>query len=541
MGQRIAIVMVALVAGAGIMFFAQYQRDSSYRPLYASLSQEDAALVVQKLKEGSVAYRLNGTAIEVPEEKIAELRLEMAAAGLPKTGRIGFEIFDKTNFGMTDFAEKVNYRRAIEGELERSIMSMAEVEQARVHITFPKDSVFIDSREPAKASVLMKLRASMALPDTAVPSITHLVSSAVEGLTPEAVSVMDMRGNLLNKARHSAGGDASEAVLEYRRTVEQDLTAKLESTLEPLVGSGRFRTAISADCDMSSSEQNEENFDPTHSVMLTSQKTEDSSSMATAGGIPGTASNMPQAPKPQTGSNGNSRKTESINYQTSRTVKRTVLPLGAIKRLSVSILLDHEVHFEGEGAAAKRVLVPPPPERLKVIHDLAAAAIGLNPQRGDQLIVESLPFESTQNLDPPGSAPAPARTVRKLTLLEQFRSDPKLIVESAGILVVLLLGMVFIFRGGRKQREFDLSVHSQPAGLLPPSDRPGGLEPPPGRESLAPPAGAAALASSHGAAKLPALNAGKAEALASRLRETGQKDAEMCAGVLRGWLKEERA
>src|SRR5579872_1811812 len=417
MGQRIAIVMVALVAGAGIMFFAQYQRDSSYRPLYASLSQEDAALVVQKLKEGSVAYRLNGTAIEVPEEKIAELRLEMAAAGLPKTGRIGFEIFDKTNFGMTDFAEKVNYRRAIEGELERSIMSMAEVEQARVHITFPKDSVFIDSREPAKARVLMKLRASMALPDTAVPSITHLVSSAVEGLTPEAVSVMDMRGNLLNKARHSAGGDASEAVLEYRRTVEQDLTAKLESTLEPLVGSGRFRTAISADCDMSSSEQNEENFDPTHSVMLTSQKTEDSSSMATAGGIPGTASNMPQAPKPQTGSNGNSRKTESINYQTSRTVKRTVLPLGAIKRLSVSILLDHEVHFEGEGAAAKRVLVPPPPERLKVIHDLAAAAIGLNPQRGDQLIVESLPFESTQNLDPPGSAPAPARTVRKLTLL----------------------------------------------------------------------------------------------------------------------------
>jgi flagellar M-ring protein FliF len=537
MGQRIAILLVGLMAGAGIMYFTRWERESSFHPLYASLSQEDASAVVQKLKEGSVPYRLNGSAVEVPEEKIAELRLEMAGAGLPKTGRIGFEIFDKTNFGMTDFAEKVNYRRAVEGELERSVMSMAEVEQARVHITFPKESVFIDSREAAKASVLIKIRPSMALPDSAIPSITHLVASAVEGLGPEAVSVMDMRGNLLNKARHSAGGDASEATLEYRRTVEQDLAAKLESTLEPLVGAGRFRAAVSADCDMTSGEQNEENYDPTHSVMVTSQKTEDTSSMGVAAGIPGTASNLPQpSPKPAGTSNGTSRRTESINYQTSRTVRRTVLPLGAIKRLSVSILIDHEVHFEGKDANAKRVLVPPAPERLKSIHDLAAAAIGFNPQRGDQLIVESLPFESTLNMEPPGSAtPAPVGSSKKQTPLEQLKGDPKLLIGVAVAVVVVLAGLGFLVRMMRKPKEADLPAATQTAALPPASDRIPALESP-GHEYAVPAGGGTALT----APAMPGLTAGKAEALANRLREMGQKDAELSAGVLRGWLKEER-
>jgi flagellar M-ring protein FliF len=533
-GQRIAILLVAVLAGTGIMYFTRWERESSFRPLYGSLSQEDAALVVQKLKEGSVLYRLNGSVIEVPEEKVAELRLEMASAGLPKTGRIGFEIFDKTNFGMTDFAEKVNYRRAIEGELERSVMSMAEVEQARVHITFPKESVFVDSREPAKASVLIKLRASMSLPETAIPAITHLVSSAVESLGPESVSVMDMRGNLLNKGHHSrgaAGGEGSEAALEYRHGVEQDLTAKLESTLQPLVGPGRFRAAVSADCDMTSGEQNEENFDPTHSVMVTSQKTEDSSSLGVASGIPGTASNLPQpAPKPPATSNGTSRRTESVNYQTSRTVKRTVLPLGGIKRLSVSILIDHEVHFEGDGASAKRVLVPPAPERLKVIHDLAAAAIGLNTQRGDLLIVESLPFESTLNFEPPSPAAPPVRSSKKPTPLEQIKSDPKLLVGIAAAVVVVLAALVFLLRR-RKPNQLEV----QQAGALPSADRTAAIDSP----SSAPVSLGAAASSV--TPNLPALSASKAEVLASRLRETGHKDAELLAGVLRGWLKEERA
>src|SRR5690348_11617201 len=158
--QRFSILVVVLAAIGSITWFTKWQHERDFRPLFTSLSPEDAGAMVQKLKEKSVDYRVsdNGTSILVPEDKLAELRLEMAALGLPKTGRIGFEIFDKTNFSTTDFAEHVNYRRAIEGELERSIMSLAEVEQARVHVTFPKESVFLDSREPAKASVLVHLR-----------------------------------------------------------------------------------------------------------------------------------------------------------------------------------------------------------------------------------------------------------------------------------------------------------------------------------------------------------------------------------------------
>jgi flagellar M-ring protein FliF len=547
--QRWTILIAGILAAAGFYGLAHWQTENSFRPLYNALAPDDAAVVVQKLKEGGTPYRLssNNSTISVPEDKVAELRLEMAGAGIPKNGRIGFEIFDKTNFGMTDFAEHINYRRALEGELERSVMSISQVEQARVHISFPQESVFTEARQPAKASVLVKIRAGDALPDSAVPAITNLISSAVEGLAPESVSVLDMRGNLLNRAKRmngSGGEDLSDSALEYRHKVEQDLTAKLNSTLEPLVGAGRFRASVSADCDLSSGEQSEESFDPTHSVMVSSQTTQDSSSTTRSveGGIPGTASNLPEsAPKPGGGGSGTSRKTENVNYETSRTVKRTVLPQGAIKRLSVSVLIDQEARWEGAGAAAKRILVPPAPERMKVIHDLAAAATGLNMERGDQLIVESLPFESTLNLDPPGG-PEDAASVagvngKKPSLLEQVKSEPKLMIGAGATLVVLLGGCFFVIRGltkgsaGKGVQAYATPVLPQAAGEA-------------GASQVARASGAAELDSwtpSHAAASpLPALAPGRIEVLTKNLRETAQKDAEICAGVLRGWLKEER-
>src|SRR5204863_4462900 len=179
--------------------------------------------------------------------------------------------------------------------------------------------------------------------------------------------------------------------------------------------------------------------------MLSSQKTEDVATQAhTATGIPETASNLPNpAPAPVTVGGGSSRKTENVNYQSSRTVKRTVLPQGGIKRLSVSVLIDQEVHFEGTGAQAKRVLTVPTPERLKVIHDLAAAAVGLNTERGDQIIVESLPFESTVNLEPPGAI-VPSTQAPVLTPLEQLKKNPKMLIGAAAGAAVLLAGLIFL-------------------------------------------------------------------------------------------------
>ena len=264
-----------------------------------SLSAEDAGAVVQKLKETGVEYRLteNGSTVLAPAERIAELRLQMAAAGLPKSGRIGFELFDKTNFGATDFAEHINYRRALEGELERSIMGLSEVEQARVHLTFPKDSVFVEARQPAKASVMVKSKPGAKLSPANVPAVCHLVSSAVEGLAPEAVSVLDMNGNLLSRPRRDDpdGNQPSEAALDYKRQIEKDLLAKI--TRHARAGGG-IRTG-SAPASRSSAisrggEQTDETFDPTHSVMTSSQKTEDISGANTASGVPGTASNLPR-------------------------------------------------------------------------------------------------------------------------------------------------------------------------------------------------------------------------------------------------------
>src|SRR5204862_6397650 len=181
---------------AGLVTFSHWSQERDFRPLYSSLSPEDAGAVLAKVREGGSEFRLaeGGTSVLVPSSRVAELRLQLAAAGVPKSGRIGYELFDKTNFGTSDFAEQVNYHRALEGELERSIVSLSEVEQARVHLTLPKESIFLESRQPAKASVLVKLRPGARLAPQNVAAICQLMASAVEGLAPEAVSVVDMRG-----------------------------------------------------------------------------------------------------------------------------------------------------------------------------------------------------------------------------------------------------------------------------------------------------------------------------------------------------------
>src|SRR5271165_1649794 len=199
--QIVSILLAAAAVVAALSLLSRWNRERDFRPLYSELSPEDAAAVLSKVRESGTDVRLseNGATVLVPSVKVAELRLQLAAAGVPKSGRIGFELFDKTNFGASDFAEQVNYHRALEGELERSVMSLAEVEQARVHVTLAKDSVFVESRQPAKASVLVKLRNGMQLSPQNVVAICQLTASAVEGLAPEAVSVLDTRGNLLNR------------------------------------------------------------------------------------------------------------------------------------------------------------------------------------------------------------------------------------------------------------------------------------------------------------------------------------------------------
>lgn len=539
--QMLSILVVAGAVAAGLAAFSRWNRERDYRPLYSELSPEDAAAVLAKVREGGSDFRLsdNGTSVLVPSGKVAELRLQLAAAGVPKSGRIGFELFDKSNFGASDFAEQVNYHRALEGELERSVMSLAEVEQARVHITLAKDSVFLESRQPAKASVLVKLRNGSQLSAQNVAAICQLTASAVEGLAPEAVSVVDTRGNLLNRARKPVsddGGEPSEATLDYRQKVEHDLLAKINSTLEPLLGADKFRASVSVDCDFTSAEQSEETFDPTKSVMVSSQKTEDISGGSAAGGVPGTASNLPKpAARPTSGSPGVTRRTENITYQSSHTVRHVRMPQGTVKRMSVSLLVDSLVRWEGSGPKAKRIVEPPSPEKLKAIHDLVAGVIAFSAERGDQLVVETLPFETTLNPEQMPATPPPLAPVPPSLLDQALKS--KYLAAGAGVGIAILLTLiVLVFKLARRGSSAP-SVEMAPQLAAPAG----------GDESFSQKienqlAEQAALrqkqeADALNALKLPPVTK-KAEVLTKHIADHAKKDSTAMAHVLRSWMSD---
>jgi flagellar M-ring protein FliF len=452
--QRTVLLLAAIAAIAAITALSHWSRERDFKPLYTSLSPEDAAAVMAKVRESGTEFRLSegGTTVLVPSSSVAEVRLQLAGAGIPHSGRIGFELFDKTNFNTSDFAEQVNYHRALEGELERSVMAISEIELARVHLTFPKDSIYLDSKQPAKASVLVKLRPGSKLSPQNVAAISQLTASAVEGLLPEGVSVVDMHGNLLNRPRRTGGatdGEGSDAALEFREKVERDLLVKINATLEPLLGADKFRAAVLADCDLSSGEQSEETFDPAKSVMVTSQKTDDMSGGSQASGVPGAASTLPRpTSRPGSGATSVSRRTESIAYQTSRTVRHMKLPQGNLRKISVSLLIDNAVRWEGSGPKAKKIVEPPSPEKLKHIHDLLVAVIGFSPERGDQLVVDSLPFEATLNAVPPVPESASPAPTHPDPLRDLLKNKTMLIAagSGAGVILLLLISVIVLLR-----------------------------------------------------------------------------------------------
>jgi len=536
--QKASILLVAAAVGAGVIALARVKHEGDFRPLYMSMAPEDAATVVQKLKESGVEYRLddNGGSVLVPSAKLAESRLTLAAAGLPKSGRIGFELFDKSNFGATEFVEHINYQRALEGELERSVMSLAEVEQARVHLTLSKDSVFLDEQQPAKASVMVKLRPGAQISQQNVLAVTNLVASAVQGLAPEAVSVVDMDGRLLNRPR-AVTGDASAITtesLEVRQEIERNLVAKVNQTLEPLLGANGFHAGVSVDCDLTSGEQQEEVLDPTHSVMLSSQKSEESTDRegSAAGGIPGTASNLPSPPPAAKTGGGATHRTENITYQASRVVRHTRTPQGVIRRMSLAVLVDQTVQWEGSGAQKHRVLVPPSPETLQTIKNLVAGVTGFNAERGDQLIVESLPFESSLNAQPPPaakSAPAPKLVTGPpwLQFANKYRDYWTLAAIVLAVLFVLVRIVVWSFRRRKPDGEEVQMAAALPRGEAAPTP-------------LSPPAQVSAghMEALHTSANPQLEERGH---LTERARQVARKDPAATASVVRMWMQESRS
>lgn len=538
--QQISIVVVPVLLCAAAFGLLKWRHESDFRILYSALAPEDAAAVVQKIREAGIEYRLDetGASVLVPSDRIADARLALAGAGLPKSGRIGFELFDRTNLGASDFAEQVNYRRALEGELERTVATLAEVDQARIHITFAKDSVFLDSRQPSKATVVLRLKRSARLPQASVVAIANLVASAVDGLGPESVAIIDSEGRLLNRPRAQGDADAQMAAanLDYRGQVESDLLAKINTALVPLLGQDRFHASVSADCDFSSSEENEETVDSTKAAVLSSQTMEESSGGLMAGGTPGTASNLPQpATRANTGSSRLSRRTESASYQPSRIVKHTVSPKGTIRKISTAVLVDQSIRWEGSGAKAKKILVPPSAEVLKGVHDVVAGIIGFSEQRGDQIIVETLPFENTLEAEPPGLPAAPVKQAPP-----RFDFKNPFVLGGGALVVLLIIALVFVLlRRAPSAAARDMAPPAIGQAAATAAGEPVKSIEHQMEEQIADISAQQAQfeAEALSRIKLP-VNTKKTEILAKHIRESVKKDPVSATNVLRTWISD---
>ena len=458
-GQLVSLVasfvlVVGIVAGS-----AFWLNQPTYALLFADMDQEAAGQVVARLKSLKVPYVLEdgGRSIRVQASRVDELRLELTAQGLPSSGRVGFEIFDRTAFGATEFLEQVNYRRALEGEIARTINTIAEVSGARVHIAMGKDSLFGEKR-PAKASVVLKLRDQRGLSPATVVGISNLVAASVEGLRPESVVILDSTGRPL--ARPEAENDALGAVqLERQQKLEADMATRVVALLEPVVGEGRVRANVALTLDPRTREITEDKFDP-NTVVRSRQTSADLANMGlvAAGGIAGARGNLPTPTPPQPGAQGNpqstaptppaqatqvaaaspsglpgsSRTTETTNYEVSRTTSRTIAPPGDVSRMSVAVILDdnHDTKPDAEGRAVT-TRVSRTPEELQKLQALVAAAVGLDPERGDQITVENIPFDEPLAGEP-------------VTPSFWVRYGPS-ILDGARTVSVLLIGLAAIF------------------------------------------------------------------------------------------------
>lgn len=375
---------------------------TDYRPLFSNLTGEDAGEIVKKLKEQKIPYRIesNGTAILVPSDQVYDLRLSMASDGLPQGGGVGFEIFDRKNFGVTEFVQKLNYQRALQGELSRTISQLAGVEQARVHLAIPEKSLFMDDEKHPTASVVLKMKSARSLRESEVQGIVHLVASSIEGMDPDKVTVLDSRGKILSKTGNSdPTGKMTTAMLEMQRTYEKAVEDRLQTLLDKAVGSGKSVARVNAVFDFKQVEKYEERYDPDATAVRSEQRIEEKNGTTTAAsGIPGVQSNSGKnvSAPPSPSLNQGSKSDETMNYEVSRSTARIIEPVGALARISVAIMVDGK--YEGtagaEGAAKEKYL-PRSAEELQKIESLAKSAVGFNSERGDQITVANIPFQNS--------------------------------------------------------------------------------------------------------------------------------------------------
>jgi flagellar M-ring protein FliF len=454
--ERSWAVVAALLLAALLGGLLWYGLRTDWRTLYADLDQEDLRQTEQALTTAQIPYQTtpDGGGVRVPADQLDKARLATAVKGL-KSGRMGFEIFDKPNWVGSEFDEQVNYQRALEGELEHTVGSLSDIESARVHLVMAHDSLFRDQERPAKASVVIKLR-HRTLADGEPEAIRNLVSSAVDGLSPDRVVLVDAAG-------HMPLGPKNADTL--RLTAEQALEEKLVSTLEPVTGSGNVRASVTLDYDAASTEETREAYDPAQTVTLSMQRTEQSTGpQPVAAGVPGTASNAPNTQAlpvyPQQTTPPETAKTESGTYGSSKTTRHVMENPGRVRRMTAAIVVnDRLTQVATRGKAG--VWQARSADELKNLTALAQAAVGFDTARGDLVTVEDLAFEDNR-MAQPVSLPT--------QLLATVENSPVLIKYAA-----LMTGLVIVVAFGVRPalRRAKPSVLKQPAMLTAKELKPG--------------------------------------------------------------------
>jgi flagellar M-ring protein FliF len=461
---RILLVTTALCLGAGAAFFGVRKVSEPYATLFGALPEADAAAVVAKLKELKVPHRVvDGGRIEVPEERVHEIRLEMAGAGLPRGGAVGFENFDKMKLGATEFEQKVMFRRALEGELARTIGSVQAVEAARVHLVMPERSVFANRREPASASVVVKLRQGREIGAPEIGAIVHLVASAVPGLSQDRVTLATTEGALLKRPKSTADGGAESGLADDQlaevRSLEASLEERARTILERVVGAGHVDVRVAADMDFSRVEHTEDYFKPRDPILRSEELMVEKTGVAesTVAGVPGAESNLPTGDAPEegdapAGAAGVLRRQHTRNFEVDRVTERRVRQVGVVKRLTVAVVVDGVTTTDESGVTTTQARDEAELEKLEA---LVRSAVGADEGRQDVVTLRSMSFASAVVSDDGLVAPVAPTPLEKAKPYLPF-------VAAGGVFLALVIATLLT----RRRRSTVTAVELLPSGEI---------------------------------------------------------------------------
>ncbi len=409
--RRIMVLAMAALAAAGLIAAFLWINQPTYQTLYSGLTQKDASQVVTHLQDQKIPYELagDGTTIKVPEENLYEARLSLASVGLPRgSAGVGFEVFNEIQMGTTDFVQRINFQRALQGELARTISSFTEIEDARVHIVLPRESLFVEEEKKPSAAVVVRLVRGKALTPNQIAGIVNLVSSSVPDLTDDRVTIVDTRGNLIYRKETDKDGfpaALTASQLDYQKNIERGLSAKVQSMLEQVLGPGRAVVRVNADIDFTRTATTQDLYDPDQVVVRSETRASDKSTNSMNNmpmGSPDQRYTLAEAnanPEEAQGQSKNNTENETTNYEISRTQKQIVQAIGGLDRITVAVMVDgpYKETADPEGKVT-REFAPRSAEEMQQLTQLVRQAVGFDDKRGDQVTLANIPFHLPSDL-----------------------------------------------------------------------------------------------------------------------------------------------